>query len=406
MGPEVRWLELHRELRGKVETAGKVDVRSREDLAAVYFPGSMEPAKAIFRNPELSFQLTARGNSVAIVSDGSAVMGIGNVGPCAALPVLEGKALLFRQLADINGVPVAIKARRTQEIVDTVQSISPNFAAVDLEDISAPRCFDVENALREQMNIPVLHDDQHGTAIALLASLINGCRMTGKRLGDLRILIQGAGYVGIAFAKLLQHLGLDRRYAASVREIVVCDSRGPIYEGRGFLNRAKEEIARRTNRSRRAGPLESVLRGMDVFVGASAANVLNAALVRAMNADPILLALANPVPEITREEGYRAGAALVCTGLQDDPNQITNVLVFPGLFRGALDARAYEINSLMKLHAAYALAELVREPARDRLLPDPLDRATVRAVAAAVRNAAHNTGVACVLGGEPQRDAG
>ena len=379
-------------MRGKVETAGKVDVRSREDLAAVYFPGSMEPAKAIFRNPELSFQLTARGNSVAIVSDGSAVMGIGNVGPCAALPVLEGKALLFRQLADINGVPVAIKARRTQEIVDTVQSISPNFAAVDLEDISAPRCFDVENALREQMNIPVLHDDQHGTAIALLASLINGCRMTGKRLGDLRILIQGAGYVGIAFAKLLQQLGLDRRYAASVREIVVCDSRGPIYEGRGFLNRAKKEIARRTNRSRRAGPLESVLRGMDVFVGASAGNVLNA--------------LANPVPEITREEGYRAGAALVCTGLQDDPNQITNVLVFPGLFRGALDARAYEINSLMKLHAAYALAELVREPARDRLLPDPLDRATVRAVAAAVRNAAHNTGVACVLGGEPQRDAG
>ncbi len=397
MDQESRWLELHGKLRGKIQTAAKVEVRNREDLNALYFPGSMEPAKAIFKNQELSFSFTMRGNTVAIVSDGSAVMGIGNVGPSAALPVLEGKALLFRQLAGINGIPIAIKSKRAPEIIETIQNISPSFAAVDLEDISAPRCFDIEDALREQMNIPVFHDDQHGTAIALLGSLINACRMTGKSLSDLHILIQGAGYAGIAFAKLLLQLGLDRRYAASVREIIVCDSRGPIYEGRTSLNRPKEEIARRTNRSRRMGPLESLIRGMDVFVGASEGNILSMEMIRSMNPDPILMLPANPAPKISRQEGYRAGAALFCTGLADDPNQISNVLVFPGVFRGALDARAYEINTLMKLHAAYALAELVPHPSRDQLLPDPLDPATVQAVAHAVHNAALNTGVACVL---------
>lgn len=396
-----RYLELHARLRGKIETAARAEVRSRADLEALYISGSMEASQAIFRNPELSYELTARGNTVAICSDGSAVMGLGNVGPTAALPVLEGKALLFRQLAGINGIPVALRARRSQDIIDAVQSISPNFAAVDLEDISAPRCFDIENTLREQMSIPVFHDDAHGTAIALLAGLINGCRVTGRSLGEVRIVIQGAGYVGIAVAKLLLQLGLDRRYAASVREIVVCDSRGPIYEGRGFLNRAKEEVARRTNRARRSGPLATLLRGVDVFIGASTGGILTPELVGLMNRDPILLVLANPVPEITREEAFRGGAAVVCTGLEDDPNPIRNVLVFPGLFRGALDARAYEINSLMKLHAAYALSELVPEPSPERLLPDPLDPATVAAVATAVRNAAQNTGVACVVGDLP-----
>jgi len=397
MESDPAWLELHRKLQGKIETVAKPELRDRRDLEAIYFPGSMEPAKEIFRNPDLSFVLTSRGNSVAIVSDGSAVMGLGNIGPAAALPILEGKAVLFRRLAGINAIPLALRGTVAQEIVDTVKNISPNFAAVDLEDISAPRCFEIENALREQLSIPVLHDDQHSTAISLLAALINACRMTGKKLSELRILIRGAGCVGIAFAKLLLQLGLDRRYAAAVQEIVVSDSRGPIYEGRSFLNRTKEEIARRTNRARRSGPLASVSRGVDVFVGASAGKTLEPEMVRMMNSEPILLVLAHPVPEISREDGYSAGAAAVCTVLPDDPNQISNVMVFPGLFRGALDARAYEINSLMKLHAAYALAELVAEPARERLLPDPLDARTVQAVARAVSNAAHNTGVACVL---------
>lgn len=402
MDSDDRALELHASLKGKIEIAARVEVRSPADLSLLYFPGSMAPARAIFENPDLSYSMTMRGNTVAIVSDGSAVMGLGNVGPVAALPVLEGKALLFRQLAGINGIPVAVRARRTQDIIDTIQYLSPNFAAIDLEDISAPRCFDIEETLRQRLNIPVFHDDQHGTAIALLAALINGCRMTGRSLSDLRILIQGAGYVGIAFAKLLLQLGLDRRYATSVKEIVVCDSRGPIYEGRSLLNRPKEEIAKRTNRSRRTGPASSVIRGMDVFVGASAGGILSQEMVRTMNPDPLLMVLSNPAPEIGRDQAYDAGAAMVCTALTDDPNRISNVLVFPGLFRGALDARAYEINSLMKLHAAYALAELIDQPARTRLIPDPLSPETVGAVAEAVRRAALNTGVACIVPRAPR----
>jgi len=385
-------LQLHKQLRGKWEIHSRVPLKSRDDLSRAYTPGVAAVCEAIAINPAAAYEMTMKGNSVAIVSDGSAVLGLGNIGARAALPVMEGKAILFKAFADIDGVPLVVDTQDSQAIINTVRAIAPTFGGINLEDIAAPACFEIEDALQD-LGIPVFHDDQHGTAIVLLAALINASKVTGKPLEEMKVVINGAGAAGTAIAKLLRCVGHDPSVCMPVKDILICDSRGIISADRDDLTDAKRQLLRFANQQGVTGSLQDALVGADVFIGVSKGNLLTADDIRTMNRDPIILAMANPIPEIMPDLAHEAGAAVVGTGRSDFPNQVNNVLVFPGIFRGALDAAAARISESMKIAAAHALADAVSHPSADAILPDPLDHSVAYLIAAAVKAAAIAEGI-------------
>jgi len=380
-------LFLHKQLKGKISVQPKMTVRTKDDLSVVYSPGVAEPCRAIAKDPETVWTYTIKSNTVAIVSDGSAVLGLGNIGAKAAIPVMEGKALLFKKFADIDAFPICIDSQDADKIVETVRLISPVFGGVNLEDIAAPRSFEVEQRLQD-LGIPVFHDDQHGTAIVVLAALINAAKLQGRKLSELSVVINGAGAAGIAIARLIMGLDNEEFRVHAVREVVVCDSKGIIHKGRSNLNYAKEALLSFTNLENKTGNLQDAIVGADVFIGVSVANLLTAEDVRTMATNSIIFALANPTPEIMPEEAYKGGAAIVGTGRSDLPNQINNVLGFPGIFRGALDVRAKRITPKMKLAAAFAIANCIREPKQDEIIPATLNPEVAYKVAEAVKKAA------------------
>lgn len=385
-------LDIHRYLRGKWAIKSKVPLQNREDLSIAYTPGVAAVSNHIAKDKNSSYLYTMKGNSVAIVSDGSAVLGLGNIGPEAALPVMEGKAILFKEFADIDGVPLVLDAKGAAEIITAVKAIAPTFGGINLEDIAAPKCFEIEEALQD-IGIPVFHDDQHGTAIVLLAALINACKVTGKNIKELKVVINGAGAAGTAIAKLLRCVGHDEAACIPVEDVLVCDSQGIISPDRSDLNDEKKKLLAYTNRHNRNGKLLDALKDSDVFIGVSKGNLLTGDNIKLMNKEPIILAMANPIPEIMPDEAIAAGAAVVGTGRSDFPNQVNNVLAFPGIFRGALEARATRITEAMKIAAAYALADAVNHLAADHVLPDPLNRNVAQKVAEAVKEQAIKDGV-------------
>lgn len=383
-------LKLHYELKGKIEIAARTKANDRQSLSLAYTPGVAEPCLEIQKDVNKSYELTRRWNTVAVVTDGTAVLGLGDIGPEAGMPVMEGKCLLFKEFGGVDAIPLCIRSRDVDEIVNTVALLAGSFGGINLEDISAPRCFEIERKLKERCDIPVFHDDQHGTAVIMLAGLINALKVVGKRLEDVKLVTSGAGAAGIAIIKLL--------VSAGAGNVVMTDRTGAIYNGRPGLNPAKQEIAEITNPARESGSLAEVIKGADVFIGVSAPGVLTAQMVQSMAKDAIVFACANPTPEIFPDEAKRAGAAVVSTGRSDYPNQINNVLAFPGIFRGALDARASDINDEMKFAAAYALAGMVKdaELSCDNILPQAFDEGVGETVAKAVREAAVKSGVARV----------
>ncbi|WP_342581282.1 malic enzyme-like NAD(P)-binding protein [Ureibacillus sp. FSL W7-1570] len=380
-------LEMHQRFKGKMEIISKVPVNDARDLSLAYSPGVAAPCQEIEKNPMRVYDYTMKGNLVAVVSDGTAVLGLGDIGPEAALPVMEGKALLLKRFANVDAVPITLNTKDVDEIVRTVKAMEPTFGAINLEDIAAPRCFEIEERLKAECNIPVFHDDQHGTAIVVAAGLENALKIVGKRKKEVKIVINGAGAAGIATLKLLKNFGYEN--------IVVCDSKGILYEGRASMNPVKEEIARISNPEKLKGTLDDAIVGADIFIGVSVANILTKAHIDSMKRDPIVFALANPHPEITYENAQRWGVRIIGTGRSDYPNQVNNVLAFPGIFRGALDVLASEINEEMKMAAARAIASLVEESElrEDYVIPKPLDERVVPAVAKAVANAAIESGV-------------
>jgi len=382
-----RSLIIHEHLRGKIGTVGKMPIVDHDDLSLAYTPGVARPCSAIADDPEKAWDLTLKRNTVAVVSDGSAVLGLGNIGPYASIPVMEGKALLFKDFARIDAWPICLDTQDVDEIVNTVRIIAPVFGGVNLEDISAPRCFEVERRLQD-IGIPVFHDDQHGTAIVLLAAMINAARLVGKEMTSLRVVINGAGAAGTAIAKLLRCVGHDPTVCQPVADVVVCDSKGAIHRGRRDLLEYKKAMLGFTNADNRSGSLEEMLVDADVFIGVSQGNLLKAKHIRTMARDAIVLAMANPIPEIMPDEAHRGGAAIIGTGRSDFPNQVNNVLAFPGIFRGALDARASTITETMKMAAARALAAATDDVSVNKILPDPLDRTVASIVAKAVADAA------------------
>ncbi|MCM3663714.1 NAD-dependent malic enzyme [Mesobacillus subterraneus] len=382
-------LHMHRVNKGKLESKSKVPVRNARDLSLAYSPGVAEPCKEIYDKPETVYDYTMKGNMVAVVSDGTAVLGLGNIGPEAALPVMEGKAVLFKSFAGVDAFPICLNTTDVDKIVETVKLLEPTFGGVNLEDIAAPNCFAVEERLKKETNIPVFHDDQHGTAIVTVAGLVNALKIVGKKMNEIKVVANGAGAAGIAIIKLL--------YSYGVRDIIMCDTKGAIYEGRPKgMNAIKEEVAKFTNRDNVEGSLADAIKGADVFIGVSVAGALTSEMIQTMNSDPIIFAMANPVPEIMPEEAKAAGAAVIGTGRSDFPNQVNNVLAFPGIFRGALDARATHINEKMKVAAVNAIASLIHESelSSDYVIPGPFDPRVAPEVAAAVANAAMETGVA------------
>ncbi|WP_062285305.1 NAD(P)-dependent malic enzyme [Neomoorella mulderi] len=381
-------LELHRKKPGKITVQSKVAVTSREELSLAYTPGVAEPCKEIYRAPDLVYEYTTKGNLVAVVTDGSAVLGLGDIGPEAAMPVMEGKAILFKTFAGVDAFPLCLATKDIDTIVHTVKMLAPTFGGINLEDIAAPRCFAIEERLKAELDIPVFHDDQHGTAVVVAAALLNALRVVGKEMKDIKVVINGAGAAGIAISKLFLDMG--------VGDLVLCDSVGAIYAGREKgMNPYKEEIAHRTN-SGRATTLTEALRGADAFIGVSVPWTVTREMVRTMAQDAIVFAMANPVPEIYPEEARAGGAKVIGTGRSDFPNQINNVLAFPGIFRGALDVRAREINERMKIAAAQAIASLISETELnpDYIIPDVFDCRVAPAIAAAVARAAVESGVA------------
>ena len=378
-----RSLLLHEQLRGKIGIHGKVPVNSRDDLSITYTPGVAKPCEVISQDVAKVRDLTIKRNTVAVVSDGSAVLGLGNIGAHAAIPVMEGKALLFREFAAVDAWPICLDTQVADEIIDTVRRIAPVFGGINLEDISAPRCFEIESGLQD-LGIPVFHDDQPGTAIVLLAALINAARVIGRDLTELRVVINGAGAAGTAIARLLRCVGHDPRVCVPVRDIIVCDSKGAIHRGRDDLSSYKQKLLAFTNLSDKQGSMHEVLAGCDVFIGVSKGNVLAAENIQRMADDPIILAMANPIPEIMPDDAKRGGAAVVGTGRSDFPNQVNNVLAFPGIFRGALDCQSEQITESMKIAAAHALADAVVDPTPERVLPEPLDRSVAPLVAAKI----------------------
>lgn len=373
---------------GKLEIRATKPLENGRDLARAYSPGVAEASSAIHADPARARDFTARGNLVAVVSNGSAVLGLGNIGALASKPVMEGKAVLFKKFAGIDCFDIELDEADPEKLADIVCALEPTFGAINLEDIKAPDCFIVEKLCRERMNIPVFHDDQHGTAIVLLAGLLNAAKVVGRPIEEMRVVISGAGAAGTSIARLLRCVHQDPSVCVPVRDVIVCDSKGAIHARRTDLNHEKTGLLAYTNRESRAGSLKDVLVGADVFVGVSKGGLLDADDVRTMAADPIILAMANPVPEIMPGEAVAAGAAVVGTGRSDFPNQVNNVLAFPGIFRGALDARAPRITPAMKLAAAHALADAVGDPSPERILPDPLDKSVAPIVAQAVRDAA------------------
>jgi malate dehydrogenase (oxaloacetate-decarboxylating) len=382
-------LHMHKVNKGKLETVSKIPVRDAKDLSLAYSPGVAEPCKEIYDKPETVYDYTMKGNMVAVVSDGTAVLGLGNIGPEAALPVMEGKAVLFKSFAGVDAFPICLATTDIDKIVETVKLLEPTFGGVNLEDIAAPNCFEIEERLKRETNIPVFHDDQHGTAIVTVAGLVNALKIVGKKINEIKVVANGAGAAGIAIIKLL--------YSYGVRDIIMCDTKGSIYEGRpNGMNAIKDEVAKFTNRENLQGRLEDVIKGADVFIGVSVAGALTKEMVESMNTDSIIFAMANPVPEIMPEEAKAAGAKVIGTGRSDFPNQVNNVLAFPGIFRGALDVRATHINEAMKVAAVEAIAGLINENElnADYVIPGPFDPRVAPEVAAAVARAAMETGVA------------
>jgi len=382
-------LELHRTHRGKIEVISKVPVLNKHDLSLAYTPGVAEPCKEIHADPDKVYEYTAKGNMVAVVTNGTAVLGLGDIGAAAGLPVMEGKAVLFKAFAGVDAFPICLDSKDPDEIVNAVRLLEPVFGGVNLEDISAPACFEIESKLKKVTNMPIFHDDQHGTAIVVCAAMINALKIVGKDASELRVVINGAGAAGIAVCKLLMTLG--------VNDIILCDSKGAVYEGRTEgMNPYKEEIAKITNRDKLSGKLADVMKGADVFIGLSIAGCVTREMVSSMAEDPMIFAMANPIPEIMPDEARAAGAKVIATGRSDFPNQINNVLAFPGVFRGALDARATDINEEMKLTAAYAISEIITDEELDPeyVIPAPFDERVAPAVAASVAEAAESSGVA------------
>ncbi|MGI5901261.1 MAG: NAD(P)-dependent malic enzyme [Desulfitobacteriia bacterium] len=382
-------LQMHYFHKGKLETVSKVPVQNAKDLSLAYSPGVAEPCKVIHAQPEKVYDYTMKGNTVAVVSDGTAVLGLGNIGAEAALPVMEGKAVLFKSFAGVDAFPICLKTTDIDEIIETIKLLEPTFGGVNLEDIAAPNCFIIEKRLEKETKIPIFHDDQHGTAIVTAAGLVNALKLAQKKMSEIRIVVNGAGAAGIAIIKLLESYG--------VKDVLMCDTKGAIYEGRPEgMNSVKEEIAKITNLEKLKGELEDVIEGADVFIGVSAAGALTKEMVKLMKPDPIIFAMANPDPEILPQEAKSAGALVVGTGRSDYPNQVNNVLAFPGIFRGALDVRATCINESMKMAAVSAIADLISEEELnpDRVIPAPFDPRVAPAVAAAVAKAAMESGVA------------
>lgn len=378
-------VKLHKKLNGKIEIQSKVTVKNKHDLSLVYTPGVAQVSRDIASDPSKAYDLTIKGNSIAIVSDGSAVLGLGNIGPYAAIPVMEGKSLLFKEYAGINAFPITVHTQNSFEIINLVKNISPVFAGINLEDISAPRCFEIEEALQD-IGIPVFHDDQHGTAIVLLAALINASKVVKKDMRSLKVVISGAGAAGTAIAQLLLCVGHDPNVCQPVREIIVCDSKGILSKSRTDIsqNPWKRRLTMITNRNDLEGGLKDAMRGADVFIGVSTGGVLHPEWIKRMNEKPIVFAMANPNPEIMPDEGRKAGAFIMGTGRSDFPNQVNNVLAFPGVFLGAMQARAKTITNSMKIGAAFALASMVNSPTAENILPSPLDKNVPKSIAKAV----------------------
>jgi len=380
-------LLIHEHLGGKIGISSKLAIHSKDDLSVAYTPGVAAPCLAIADDPEKAWSLTIKKNTVAVISDGSAVLGLGNIGPEAAIPVMEGKCLLFKEYAGIDAWPICLDTQNTEEIISCVRNVAPVFGGVNLEDIGAPRCFEIEARLQD-LGIPVFHDDQHGTAIVLLAALINAAKVVGKDLKDLRVVINGSGAAGTAIARLLECVEHESCRCNPVGEVVICDTKGAIHAGRTDLNAQKQGLLTFTNHAGVSGTLQEVLKGADVFIGVSAGNILTADDVKTMATDAIVFAMANPTPEIFPDEAYAGGAAIVGTGRSDFPNQVNNVLAFPGIFRGALDAKAKQITPQMKIAAAIALAHAVVTPDKDHVIPSPLDKTVAPLIAKAVCEAA------------------
>ncbi|MCD8827953.1 NAD(P)-dependent malic enzyme [Staphylococcus gallinarum] len=384
-------LQMHRENQGKLEVAPKVKVTNKEELSLAYSPGVAEPCKEIHEDPRKVFEYTMKANTVAVVTDGTAVLGLGNIGAEASIPVMEGKAVLFKSFSGIDGVPIALNTTDTDEIVNTVKLLEPNYGGINLEDISAPRCFEIEERLKKETKIPVFHDDQHGTAIVTVAGMINALRIVDKDLSDIKVVLNGAGAAGIAIVKLL--------YSYGVRDMIMCDSKGAIYEGRDYgMNDTKAYVAKWTNRDKKDGSLNDIIQDADVFIGVSVADLLTKEMVESMADDPIIFAMANPNPEIKPDIAKAAGAKVIGTGRSDYPNQINNVLAFPGIFRGALDVEATHINEEMKQAAVEAIANLIDpdELNADYCIPGPFDKRVAPSVAREVAKAAMESGVARV----------
>ncbi|MCO0600099.1 NAD-dependent malic enzyme [Peribacillus butanolivorans] len=381
-------LKMHKEYKGKLGVHSKVNVTNAKELSLAYSPGVAEPCIDIHEDESKVYDYTMKGNLVAVISNGTAVLGLGNIGPKAAMPVMEGKAILFKSFADVDAFPICLDTNDPNKIVEVVKLLAPTFGGINLEDISAPHCFEIEDRLRKECEIPVFHDDQHGTAIVTAAGLINALKLANKNIEDIRVVANGAGAAGVAIVKLLLNMG--------VRDVILCDTKGIIYEGRSVgMNPIKEEIARMINREQKQGTLADALVGADVFIGVSAAGAVTKEMIKSMNDDPIIFAMANPVPEIMPEEAKEAGAFVIGTGRSDFPNQVNNVLAFPGIFRGALDVQAKEINEEMKLAAVYAIAGLISDHDlhAEYVIPNPFDPRVAAYVAEAVAKAAVATGV-------------
>ncbi len=380
-------LKMHEENHGKVSVVSKVSVKTRDDLSVAYTPGVAEPCRKIRDNKDEVYRYTAKGNLVAVVSDGTAVLGLGDIGPEAAMPVMEGKSILFKEFAGIDAFPICLDTKDPDEIVETVKRLAPTFGGINLEDISAPRCFEIERRLKEELDIPVFHDDQHGTAIVVSAGLTNALRLVNKEFSEAKVVINGAGSAGISICKLLLELGIG--------DVVLVDQKGILAKGESWMNPAQKEMAERTNKKQLHGDLKTAMKGKDVFVGVSAPNIVTPEMVSTMAKDAIVFAMANPVPEIMPEEAKAGGARVVATGRSDFPNQINNVLVFPGIFRGALDARATDITEDMKIAAVHAIADIIpqEELREDYIIPGAFDARVAENVAKAVAKTAMETGV-------------
>ncbi len=381
-------LKMHEENRGKISVVSKVKVENREDLSTAYTPGVAEPCRKIHANEDDVYRYTSKGNLIAVVSDGTAVLGLGDIGPKAAMPVMEGKAILFKTFAGIDAFPICLDTKNVDEIVNTVKYLAPTFGGINLEDISAPRCFEIESRLRKELDIPVFHDDQHGTAIVVAAGLLNAIKLVGKKIEDVNIVINGAGSAGISIAKLLLQFG--------VGDIVLVDKAGALAKGQDWMNPAQTAMAECTNRNNQNGALVDIIKGKDIFIGVSGPNVLTAEMVSTMAKDSIVFAMANPTPEIMPEEAKKGGARVVATGRSDYPNQINNVLVFPGIFRGALDVRATDITERMKIAAAKAIASIIadEELTEEYIIPGAFDKRVAEAVAKAVATEAKAENIA------------